>query len=204
MFFPQKLSPRTACPPCSWWGTQSAAIADPLRGLQVKGVAHKPAALCTPSLRNPTLPGSISGCSPLFNPKALLSLQTTQTCLCHLKKKNYSSVGLGCAGWAFFSYDEWTALQLWCLGFSLLWLLLLQSSGSRHSLQYLRHTDSRAPSQKLWCMGFVAPRHVGSSWTRNQTHVPCIGRQILNHQTTRAVQACLFYVHYSVLEFFDL
>ena len=34
-------------------------------------------------------------------------------------------------------------------------------------------------------MGPVAPWHVGSSQTRARTHVPCIGRQILNHCTTR-------------------
>ena len=28
-------------------------------------------------------------------------------------------------------------------------------------------------------MGLVAPRHVGSSWTRARTRVPCIGRRIL-------------------------
>ena len=40
-------------------------------------------------------------------------------------------------------------------------------------------------------MGLVALQHVGSSQTRDQTHVPCIGRLILNHWTTRAVlQAC--------------
>ena len=32
-------------------------------------------------------------------------------------------------------------------------------------------------------MGLVAPANVESSWT----HVPCIGRQILNHSTTREV-----------------
>ena len=26
------------------------------------------------------------------------------------------------------------------------------------------------------CTGFVAPGHVESSWTRNRTRVPCIGR----------------------------
>ena len=31
----------------------------------------------------------------------------------------------------------------------------------------------------------VAPQHVESPQIRNQTHVPCIGRQILNHWTTR-------------------
>ena len=33
-------------------------------------------------------------------------------------------------------------------------------------------------------MGLVAPWRVGSSQTRDRTHVPCIGRQILNHWTT--------------------
>ena len=42
--------------------------------------------------------------------------------------------------------------------------------------------------------GFIAvahelssPRHVGSSQIGDQTHVPCIGRWILNHWTTREV-----------------
>ena len=34
-------------------------------------------------------------------------------------------------------------------------------------------------------MGLVALWHVESSWTRDWTHVPCIGRRILNHCTTR-------------------
>ena len=37
--------------------------------------------------------------------------------------------------------------------------------------------------------GLVAPQHVESSLTRNWTHVPCIGRQILIHCTTREVCA---------------
>ena len=39
----------------------------------------------------------------------------------------------------------------------------------------------------MWCTGLIAPRHVGSSRIRAQTHVPCIGRRILNHCTTREV-----------------
>ena len=34
-------------------------------------------------------------------------------------------------------------------------------------------------------MGLVALQHMGSSQTRDQTCVPCIGRRILNHRTTR-------------------
>ena len=82
--------------------------------------------------------------------------------------------------------------SLWCAAFSL-WLLLLWSMGSRHMgfsscgtwVQQLWLTGSRAQAQQLWCTGFVAPRHVGSSQTRDQTHVPCTGRQILNHCATR-------------------
>ena len=38
----------------------------------------------------------------------------------------------------------------------------------------------------------VAPPHVGSSQTRARTHVPCIGRQILNHCATRETQLWSF------------
>ena len=37
----------------------------------------------------------------------------------------------------------------------------------------------------MWHTGLVAPQHVGSSWTRARTRVPCIGRRILNHCATR-------------------
>ena len=40
-------------------------------------------------------------------------------------------------------------------------------------------------AQKLWYTGLADPCHVGSSWTRNQTHVPCLGRWILYHWATR-------------------
>ena len=39
-------------------------------------------------------------------------------------------------------------------------------------------------------MGIVAPKHVVSSRTRDWTCVPCIGRQILNHWTTRKSLPC--------------
>ena len=53
-----------------------------------------------------------------------------------------------------------------CVVFS----LLLQSAGSRV-----------CGLQCIWCTGLVVPWHVESSWTRDQAHVPCIGRQTLNH-----------------------
>ena len=66
-----------------------------------------------------------------------------------------------------------------CEGFSLRWLLLLRSTGSKH-------------------VGLVAPWHVGSSRTRVQTCVPCFGRQVLNHCATREAPE-LFILHLSEL-----
>ena len=41
--------------------------------------------------------------------------------------------------------------------------------------------------RQKWHTGSVALQHVGSSWTRRQICVPCIGRWIHNHWTTREV-----------------
>ena len=49
----------------------------------------------------------------------------------------------------------------------------------------------RVQVQKL-CTGLVAPWHVESFWTRGRACVPSIGRQILNHWTTREDQPCIF------------
>ena len=47
----------------------------------------------------------------------------------------------------------------------------------------------------MWRTGLVAPRHVGSSRTWARTHVPCIGRQILNPCTTREAPQVTFMEH---------
>ena len=83
--------------------------------------------------------------------------------------------------------------SLRCTGFSLWWPLLLRSTGSRRTglsscdmwAQQLWLAGSRAQAQQLWHTGLVALWHVGSSWTRAQTHVLCIGRRIPNHCATR-------------------
>ena len=73
-------------------------------------------------------------------------------------------------------YNEQRLLFLWRKACLLQWLL---SSWSR---------GSGAQAESLWCTGLVAPRHVGSSWNKDWTHVPGIGWWILNHWTTREVQ----------------
>ena len=76
---------------------------------------------------------------------------------------------------------------LHCAGSSLCWLLLLQSMSSGEcGLPWLWLPSSRAQSQWLWCTGLVAPRHLGSSQTRDWTSVSCIGRQILYHWAREA------------------
>ena len=67
-------------------------------------------------------------------------------------------------------------------GFSGRWLLLLQSVGSRAlGLQQPQLPGSRAQAQRLWGTGLVAPQHVGSSRTRDGTHVSCISRPTLHY-----------------------
>ena len=59
-------------------------------------------------------------------------------------------------------------------GLQACWLQQLQ-----HVAQSLRLPGSGAQAQWLWHTGFVAPRHVGSSWTREGTCVSCIGRRMI-------------------------
>ena len=95
----------------------------------------------------------------------------------------------GCAGWVFIAVrrislvaESGVTLELGCTGFSLQWLLLLQSMGSRH----LGFSNCSTWAQWLWLMGLVALQHIKSSQIRNRTHVLCTGRQIPIHFTALA------------------
>ena len=59
-------------------------------------------------------------------------------------------------------------------------LLVIVTSLVKHRLQVCR-------LHLLWHMGLAAPRHGGSSQTRDRTHVPYMGRQIPNQWTTKEV-----------------
>ena len=63
---------------------------------------------------------------------------------------------------------------------------------------WLWHMGSRVWTQSSWCTGLVAPWPVGSysSQTRERTHVPCTGRQVLNHWTTRELPFITFQKSY--------
>ena len=72
------------------------------------------------------------------------------------------------------------------------------SSGCRpQALGYESFHSCSTWAQQLWQAGSVALQHVGSSWTRDQTHVPCIDRWILNHWTTKNVPEMLFWIESS-------
>ena len=109
-------------------------------------------------------------------------------------------LGLRCCAQSFSGCSKWGPLFVAVCIFSLRWFLLLWSTGSRRAgsvvvargLQQLWLTGSRAQAQQSWCTGLVAPRLGGSSCTRAQTRVPCIGRRFLNHCATREAPACIF------------
>ena len=63
----------------------------------------------------------------------------------------------------------------------------MRLTGSGTQAQQLRLTGSGTQAQQLWRTGLVAQQHVESSWTRDRTSVPCIGRQILIHWATRDI-----------------
>ena len=79
--------------------------------------------------------------------------------------------------------------QLWLALFITVRRPLTLHRGARAShYRGLSCCGAQAPDsqfQQLWLTGLVAPWHVGSSRTRARTRVPCIGRRILNHCTTR-------------------
>ena len=75
---------------------------------------------------------------------------------------------------------SWDHSLLLCVGFSLRRLLLLQSTGSKHS----GFSSCSTWTQQLWHMGFLALCHVGSSRSRDEAGVPFVARQILQPWTT--------------------
>ena len=83
--------------------------------------------------------------------------------------------------------------SLQCTGFSLRRSLLLWME---HGLQQLQHVGfsswGQALEQSLRSCGLAASWHMESSQTRDQTHAPCIGRQILTHYATREI-LCIFF-----------
>ena len=106
-----------------------------------------------------------------------------------------SVLGLRCCTRAFSSCGEQGLLFVALRGLLIVVASLVAEHGLQaQGLQQLQHvgsrgslTGSREQAWQLWHTGFVALRHVGSSRTRDRTHVSCIGRWILNRCTTGEV-----------------
>ena len=84
--------------------------------------------------------------------------------------------------------------SLQCTNFSLWWLLLLPSTGSGHMV--FSGCSSWSLEHRLnsceW--GLSCSLHVRPFQTRDQTHVSCIGRQILYHWVMReALKMCFMW-----------
>jgi len=102
--------------------------------------------------------------------------------LTFLKNVSVAVLGLHCCSWTFSRCRE-HGLHSSCRA---------QTSHSgafsccgTQALEHMGFSSCCTWTQWLWLMGFVVPQHVGSSWTRDRTGVPCIARWILNHWTTR-------------------
>ena len=89
-------------------------------------------------------------------------------------------LGLRCCVQAFSSCSY---SSLWCMGFSLQWLLLWPSMSCRSQ----GFSSFSTQAQLLWGTGLVASWPMESSQIRDQTCVPSISRQTLIHCTTREV-----------------
>ena len=111
---------------------------------------------------------------PLFFPFFLflnyvfIFLHRVYIAACELSLVALSRAALHCSAWAF-PGSGFSRCGAQAVGVQAQWL--------------------RTQAQRLLIStcGLVALRHVGSSWTRDQSHAPCIDRQILNHWTTREI-----------------
>ena len=90
-------------------------------------------------------------------------------------------------------------LQLQRAGAALVHGLLnaVASLVAEHTLQacgQLQPADSKAWAQQLRHAGLAALQLVRSSWTRDQTHVPCLGRWSLTHHAIREVLLKAYFI----------
>ena len=85
-----------------------------------------------------------------------------------------------CGAWASHC-SGFSGCRAQALGYSGSVIVVIRLSSCGAQGQQLQLLGSRAQAQQLLCLGLVALQHGGSSQTRDQTCVSCIGRQILYH-----------------------
>ena len=119
--------------------------------------------------------------------------------LTFLKNVSMAALGLHCCSWTFSRCREHglhcscRAQASHCGGFS--------CCGTQ-ALEHMGFSSCCTQTQWLWLMGLVVPQHVGSSWTRDQTGVPCIARETLNHWTTREFPSLMYFKIFSTQNIF--
>ena len=87
-------------------------------------------------------------------------------------------LGLGCcAGFSLVVQSRGYSVAVVCVLIVVASLVVEWSLGCT-GLQQLQFPGSKVQAQQLWCIGFVAPWHVGSSQIRDGTYIFCIGRRI--------------------------
>ena len=101
---------------------------------------------------------------------------------------------VSCCAWAFSGLQRMGVLSVAAHGLPTRSLLLLWCVGSGLMGFVVWLAGFRAQAQKSWCMGPVAPWHIGSSWARDQTHVPCIARWFLSTLSPGKPQALSFFI----------
>ena len=75
-------------------------------------------------------------------------------------------------------FNRWISYYFWLhwLFVGVPGLSLVAGEWGCHKLLIEVASHCRVWAQYLWHMGFVALLHFGSSWARDQTHVPCTGK----------------------------
>ena len=91
------------------------------------------------------------------------------------------------AAWATSQRGQRGLLSSCGTGCSQCWPLLMRSAGSSAQAPVAVAPTLSSTGSIMWCVGLVAQQNVGFSQIRDQTRVPCTGRWILNHWTTREV-----------------
>ena len=93
-----------------------------------------------------------------------------------------TSLCLCCCVWAFSSCGKWGLLLV------VVWeLLIAVASLVAEATLGPTSFSSCCWAQYLWPIGLAAPKHVETCWTRDGTHVPCIGWWILHHWAIKEV-----------------
>ena len=103
----------------------------------------------------------------------------------------FAALVLHCCLWAFSGCGKWGQLFTAVHGL----LIVVTSFVAKHRLQSSQAsvvvasglTSCSSPALEFWYIGLIAPWHMESSQTWDQTHIPCTARTP-NHWAMREVQ----------------